>query len=355
MTYLKNDRIPKVVKGWLLVGLAMIFMQVVIGGVTRLTGSGLSITRWEIVTGTLPPVGETAWNEAFNLYKNTPQYLKINAGMTLDEFQFIYFWEWFHRNWARFILMVFTVPFLWFWLRGQFSKRLFRRSIVVCLLGGLAGVFGWIMVASGLVHRPWVNAYKLSLHLSIALLSFSYLLWTTFQAFFPATQPVQNQRLARFSVWLTVICCLQIMLGGVMSGMKAGLFFPTWPTMNGEWLPAALADGANWQTAHLIEYDRHPFAPALVQFLHRGMAYLLSVLAIVFYVKSLKISELRRPVGLMLAALGGQVLLGIFTLLNCTGKVPVGLGVSHQGWAVVFLASCFWVNWQFLGNKTSEK
>ena len=157
------------VKVWLLVGIIMIFFQVVIGGVTRLTGSGLSITKWEIILGTFPPVNAQQWMEAFDLYKATPQYQQINEGMNLKEFKFIYFWEYFHRLWARLMGFVFLIPFLLFYFRGFFDKWLTKRLVIVFLLAALVASFGWIMVASGLIHRPWVNAYKLTMHLSLAL------------------------------------------------------------------------------------------------------------------------------------------------------------------------------------------
>ncbi len=346
MSYVENDQIRPVVKWWLVAGLAMIFMQVVIGGVTRLTGSGLSITKWEIVTGTLPPIGETAWNEAFDAYKMTPQYAKINAGMALPDFKFIYFWEYFHRLWARSMGLVFLFPFLFFWAKGWFSRRLFLRMLGVVGLAALVAAFGWIMVASGLVKRPWVNAYKLTLHLGLALLTFSYLLWATFEAFRPNLQRIENQPIRRFSLWVSILVCLQILVGGVMSGMKAGLFYPTWPTMRGEWAPGQILDGSQWRVSNIIDYDTNLFMPALVQFLHRGLAYILTALVIVFFFKTLKISALRMEGRLLLAALSVQVLLGIFTLINCFGSVPVGLGVCHQGWAVVLLSGCLWVNFR---------
>ena len=165
-----DTEISRWVKIWIVTGVLMIFMQIVIGGVTRLTGSGLSITRWEIVIGAVPPLGEAAWQEAFDLYKETPQYHRINKGMNLDEFKFIYFWEYFHRLWARLMFFVFIIPFGFFLLRGMLSKKLARWLLLVVLLAGLEGFFGWIMVKSGLRERPWVNAYNLTLHLCMGFI-----------------------------------------------------------------------------------------------------------------------------------------------------------------------------------------
>lgn len=165
-------------KYWLFTGLIFLFFQVVIGGITRLTGSGLSITKWDIVTGTFPPMSEETWIEEFELYKKTPQYHKINAGMSISAFKWIYFWEYLHRLWARTMGFVFLIPFLIFYRKKLISNHLLRRLGVVILLAMLAATFGWIMVASGLVNRPWVNAYKLSFHLCIALSVYTALLWT---------------------------------------------------------------------------------------------------------------------------------------------------------------------------------
>ena len=172
------------------------------------------------------------------------------------------------------------------------------------------------------------------------------MLWATFEAFRPNAQLIDNQGLTKFSRWMTALASLQIMVGGVMSGMKAGLFYPTWPTMNGAWLPDPMLDSANWRVAHLIDYDTNPFMPALVQFTHRGLAYLLTAVVVIFFLKTWKINALRMEGRLLLGALSVQVLLGIFTLINCFGKVPVGLGVCHQGWAVVLLSVCLWVNYR---------
>ncbi|MCB0588083.1 MAG: COX15/CtaA family protein, partial [Phaeodactylibacter sp.] len=231
---MKGKRYPSVVKAWLVIGLFMIFMQVVVGGITRLTGSGLSITKWEIVTGTLPPLTAQHWEEAFNMYKATPQYAKINQGMTMSEFKFIYFWEYIHRLWARLMGFVFIIPLAIFWARGMVDRPLLKRLGVVFLLAALVASFGWIMVASGLIERPWVNAYKLTMHLSLALILFSYLLWTTFKTFQPRRPVLHSGLLKKAANAITVVVALQIVLGGIMAGTKAGLFYPTWPDMNGE-------------------------------------------------------------------------------------------------------------------------
>ncbi|MDX2133156.1 MAG: COX15/CtaA family protein [Saprospiraceae bacterium] len=344
-----DGRISRVVKIWLLTGVVMIFLQIAIGGITRLTGSGLSITRWEIVTGTVPPLNAAQWEEAFALYKQTPQYQKINQGMSLPDFQFIYFWEYFHRLWARMMFLVFIIPFGIFWWRGMFSQRLVPRLLILVLLAGLEGFFGWIMVASGLIHRPWVNAYNLTLHLTMGLVIFSHLLWTTFMAFQPYPERSGRDRDRRFAWGLLLLSFVQIALGAMMSGTKAGLFYPTWPDMKGEYLPAILFDGALWSVDSFTHYDTNPFMPALIHVLHRNTAYLLTALVVWFMVSVMRRPDVPESYRMRLWLTGGfltlQVILGILTVLACKGTIPVGLGVMHQGGAVLLLGALLWATY----------
>jgi heme a synthase len=354
----KRDALPKkspgglygrAVKLWLLIGLVMIFCQIVIGGVTRLTGSGLSITKWEIVTGTLPPMNAGQWEEAFEMYKKTPQYQKINEGMTMSEFRFIYFWEYIHRLWARLMGVVFAVPFIIFWRKGLLDSRLMRRLGVVVLLAALVASFGWIMVASGLVDRPWVNAYKLTIHLSLAILLFSYLLWTTFEVFQLSPKVIHNDMLKKGAYAITALLAVQIILGGIMSGMKAALFYPTWPDMNGAILPAVLLDGSQWNVDNFVNYDSSPFMSALVQTLHRTMAYTLTIIVLWYFFVALKVKKnipFRVGIYLLITMLIIQICLGIFTLIHSIGIIPVGLGVFHQAFAILLLSSSLFVTYQ---------
>ena len=352
--YADDLKIPRAVQLWLLTGLVMIFFQIVIGGVTRLTGSGLSITRWEIVTGTIPPLSEADWQSEFELYKNTPQYQKINQGMALEDFKFIYFWEYFHRLWARLMFVVFVIPFFWFWFRGLLSRRLMPRLLMVVGLAGLEGFFGWIMVASGLIKRPWVNAYNLTLHLCMALVIFTYLMWTWFMTISPRKTEAPLPWYRRMSWILLGLAFVQIGLGAMMSGSKAGLFFPTWPDMHGEYLPTVLLDASHWTGDSFIHYDTNPFMPALLHFLHRNTAYVLTALIVYFVLKLFKENitpRLRRSSWWLLGAVSVQVLLGIFTVINCKAQIPVDLGVAHQAGAVVLLSVILWMGYQ-LRNET---
>ncbi len=348
-SFLPDTHIPRALKIWLIIGLVMIFFQIVIGGVTRLTGSGLSITKWEVVRGTVPPLSAAQWDVEFELYKQTPQYQKINQGMSLSEFKFIYFWEYFHRFWARLMGFVFLFPFCWFLIRGQFSKKLLPRMLVVVALAGLEGFFGWIMVKSGLIHRPWVNAYNLTLHLVTALIIFAYLLWTIFIAYRPERSAWSDTRLRKLGWAMVAVTFVQLALGAMMSGSKAGLFFPTWPDQGGAFIPAYLLDATQWKAEHFIDYDTNPFMPALIQFLHRNTAYLLTIM-VAWFVWKTQQQQLTSAMHIgnraLVVSLSVQVLLGITTLVQCKGTIPVLLGVLHQAGAVVFLSVLLYVVYQ---------
>lgn len=356
-TWIPDDSVPKIVRYWLLAGVIMVFLQIIIGGVTRLTGSGLSITRWEIVTGTIPPVTTSQWEDAFNLYKQTPQYTMVNKGISLKDFKFIYFWEYFHRLWARLMFFVFIIPFFIFYFKGWFSKKLIPRLVVIVGLAALEGFFGWIMVASGLSQRPWVNAYNLTLHLTMGIIIFSYLLWTFFISVKPLQQVSPNTAVRRFSWVFVVLLFIQIAFGALLSGTKAALFYPTWPDMNGVIVPGLLIDAAHWNIGSFIQYDSNPFFPALVQFLHRSTAYMISIISLITAYKVLRDADtskgMRKVVWLFLAVLSIQVSLGILTLIHSIGYVPVLLGVLHQGVAIVLLSIVLWIVYNFQSYKAS--
>lgn len=341
--------IKRSVRIWLAIGVFMVVIQVVIGGITRLTGSGLSITKWEIVTGALPPLNEAKWLEEFDLYKETPQYQKINDGMALREFKFIYFWEYFHRLWARTMGFVFIIPFFVFLWRGWLPKPFIRKLLTVVGMAAVVASFGWIMVASGLINRPWVNAYKLTLHLSLALVLFSYLLWITYESFQPEKEVINNLTLKKLAKWITAVICIQIVLGGLMSGMKAGLVAPTWPDMNGELISSVVFHKDMWNVENFVNYDSTVFMPMLVQVFHRTVAYILAGLIIFFFIKVRR--ETAQPLltgsKMMLGMLITQFILGILTIINCIGSIPVSLGVLHQGGAIILLGIALFVNYQF--------
>jgi cytochrome c oxidase assembly protein subunit 15 len=334
----------RVVKWWLLSGLILIFFQIFIGGVTRLTGSGLSITKWDIVTGTIPPLNNEQWLAEFELYKATPQYEKINDGMSLSDFKFIYFWEYLHRLWARSMGFIFLFPFIFFLIKGWLSRKQIRQLLLLVGMTAIVAVFGWIMVASGLIDRPWVSAYKLTWHLSLALIVYGYMAWIVFDSWFPESyhrEKIDTKKV----LTLFVLIAVQIMLGGIMSGAKAGLAFPTWPDMSGEWVPSLLFERSNWSLQNFIDYDKNLFFPAVIQFFHRSLAYV--VLGFGLYMAWTYIktgSQVVQKTGYaLILLLIVQVALGIFTLINCKGQIPVGLGILHQAVAVFLITLAVWM------------
>lgn len=341
---------------WLLVGAFMIFIQVIIGGITRLTESGLSITQWEVIGGTIPPLSQVQWQEAFDLYKQTPEYQKLNKGMALGEFKFIYFWEYFHRLWARILGFVFLLPFLWFLLKGKLNKKWIWRSIYAFLLGGLAGVFGWVMVASGLQDIPMVSPYRLTMHLSIALVTLGYLLWQSWILLVPRDPRRLNlPGIRKFAMVMTVLTCIQILFGALVSGMEAAPSYPTWPDMNSAFIPPVLLEASNWSWHAFINFNKEMLPHALVQFLHRNMAYLILVLAIPFTWKSLKFlpaessKATRNSVILTPIIILSQAVLGIGILLMTTHDIPVTLGVIHQATAILLLSNLLFTNYRLYG------
>lgn len=330
------------------VGLFMVFVQILVGGVTRLTGSGLSITRWDIVTGTIPPLNDIAWEEAFDLYKQTPQYQKINQGMDMSEFKFIFFWEYFHRLWARTMGFVFLIPFLFFVLKGSIRKETLRNLGVVVSLAAAAALFGWIMVASGLVNRPWVNAYKLTVHLGLGISLFIYLFYTFIKERGFTIEPIPKKWM-RVMTTLFMLAIIQVCFGGMVSGMKAALSYPTWPMMNGEWIPEVLLDNTHWNIDSFLLYDQGGFMAAFVQLVHRSMGYVLFISVMWFATQWIR----SRPkethwvpyclVGIIVV----QVLLGILVLLGSKGSIPVLYGVLHQGVGILFLTFLFYIRLKF--------
>lgn len=342
---MKNIGYSKVILSWLFIGLIMIFIQVLVGGITRLTESGLSITKWEVISGTIPPVSDQQWLQEFDKYKATPQYEEVNQGMTLDDFKFIYFWEFIHRFWARIMGLVFIIPFIYFMVKGWMDKKLLLDLTIVFLLALLAATFGWIMVASGLVERPWVNAYKLSFHLLIAFSVYAALLWTYLKAKNKYTNlPISPSRqLRKLVIFVFGLFLFQLFLGGVLSGMKAAVVYPTWPKIGLHYFPDIIFDFSQWNWFNFNNYDTNPFMPALIHFLHRNIAYALFIAGIILSMKLIKIgrfSELavvKNTGYFLIGALSLQVLIGVITVINSIGEIPVLWGVLHQAGALIIL------------------
>ena len=329
-----NYKYSKTVRRWLVLGLILLIGQVILGGITRLTGSGLSITRWDIVLGVIPPLNQQDWEAAFDLYKQTPQYHKINSTFELADFKFIYFWEYIHRLWVRSIGLIFFFPFVYFLIRKKIDLKLSLQLLLVVVLAGLTASAGWIMVQSGLVNRPWVNAYKLMLHFIFAVFTISAMVKAIADAY--SMNTFKNK--SRLLTVIIVITLIQFVFAGLMAGMKAGLYYPTWPDMNGTWIPEVLLNTGNWNLHNLTNYDRFTFAPALVQFVHRILAYILFVLVYVLFFKCRKTlnGQAKNWLNLSFILINLQLILGILIVMNSQGSVPVSLGVLHQLTGLLF-------------------
>jgi cytochrome c oxidase assembly protein subunit 15 len=339
MMYLKDYKYTKTVRIWLLTGLIMLIGQVILGGITRLTGSGLSITRWDIITGVIPPLNPEQWVDAFNLYKETPQFQKLNSNFNIADFKFIYFWEYFHRLWVRTLGFIFLIPFIYFVLKKHINFYLVKQLALVIFLTILTASAGWIMVQSGLVNRPWVNAYKLTIHFILALL----VIWAMVKIIanvynYKNERKIKSKKVVSF---LIIITFIQMIFAGLMAGMKAGLYYPTWPSMNGEFIPSVLLNSEHWNWSNLINYDSYLFAPALVQFTHRMLAYIILIITFYMFYKLKsnlnKMSKLWLSNSLILVVI--QLVLGILTVLNVQGKIPLFLGVSHQLFGLLYFIS----------------
>lgn len=339
-----NFKYTKTIRNWLLVGLVMLIGQVVLGGITRLTGSGLSITRWDIITGVIPPLNAKEWLEAFELYKETPQFYKINSTFTVQNFKFIYFWEYFHRLWVRSLGFIFLIPFIIFAFKKQLDFYLIKHLGLVVFLTILTASAGWIMVQSGLVNRPWVNAYKLTVHFVLAMLVIAAMVKTVAGVYnFGSSKSIISKKIVPITISVTFI---QLIFAGLMAGMKAGLYYPTWPNMNGEFIPSVLLKSTNWNWENMINYDSYLFAPAIIQLIHRMLAYLLVGLTVYMFFKlKPKVAAVAAKwLAISLILVIVQVFLGVLTVLNVTGKIPLFYGVAHQLIGLLYFISLLFLN-----------
>lgn len=334
---------------WLLVGIAMLVIQVLLGGITRLTGSGLSITEWKPIMGVLPPMNDQEWNETFDKYKHIAQYRYLNSSFTLHDFKFIFFWEWFHRLWARLIGVAFLIPFIIFFIQKRFRKEMIRPMIILFLFGALQGLVGWIMVMSGLnednVH---VSHYRLAIHFILALGLICYTLWFALKLIVPDEDMVGNNSLRNFTGWLIAILVIQLIYGAFMAGLKAATYAPTWPDINGSFIP----HGGVPSSGVLAFFDN----PIMVHFIHRNLGYLIFVLIIAWYVRSRKFKNNwlhNKTNWLPLVIVIVQLALGVCTVLNAPyQKALLWLGVAHQFVAMLLLLSLVFALY-LLGDKKS--
>ncbi|WP_111557479.1 heme A synthase [Paracoccus sediminilitoris] len=326
----------RAIRLWLMVLFAMVLAMIALGGATRLTGSGLSITEWAPVTGTLPPLNHADWQSEFEAYKQIPQYTELNAGMSLSEFQYIYLWEWSHRLLGRLIGLVWAVGFLFFWATGRIPAGWKSRLLAVGALGGLQGAIGWWMVSSGLVEgMTRVASYRLATHLGIAFVILGLIAWYALQLSRSEAELIRARRageakLFGMSTGLLHLTFLQILIGALVAGIDAGRTYTGWPTMGGEWIPSAIWDGTlGWR--NFFEN------PALVQFIHRMTGYLVAIFAVVVWLRSRKSPHkvTRGAFTVMIVAVAAQVGLGIMNVIHAS---PLDLALSHQIGAVVLFS-----------------
>lgn len=318
---------------WLLTGCLLIFVMVVVGGITRLTHSGLSISNYKLISGVIPPMNEIEWQDAFDLYKQYPEYQKLNNHFNLQDFKDIYFWEWLHRVIGRFIGLVFLIPFLYFLFTKQLTKTTIGKSIVLLALGAFQGFMGWYMVKSGLVDNPDVSHYRLAAHLTTAFVTFAYTFWVALDLMFP-NRKVINVDFRNLIRWGLALLMLQIIYGAFVAGLDAGFIHNHWPMMS---------DGKFIHRTVFIE--QHPWyknfieGKSGVQFVHRMLAYLVAIFIVAIWYKSKKLRPTTiqsKGIVILLIMVGIQFILGVFTILL---QVPVWLGVAHQVGAFVLLSA----------------
>ncbi len=330
---MKKDQKPLVI--WLLAGCFLIFIMVVVGGITRLTNSGLSMTDWHLVTEVIPPITHSQWEEAFEEYKKYPEYQKINIhfDFTLEDYQQIYFWEWFHRLLGRLLGIVFIVPFLYFLIRKKITGEILKKCIILLLLGGFQGFLGWYMVKSGLIDQPDVSHYRLAMHLTTAFITFAFTLWVALDIMYPAKKTIKTgfRNLLRFSM---AILLIQIIWGAFVAGLNAGLIHNTWPLMNeGKLIHETVFIEQSPLWKNFVE------GKSGVQFVHRYLAYIVVVFIGVIWFKSRKLDltgAQSNGISALLILVLVQFVLGVFTLIFA---VPLWLGILHQVGAFFLLAA----------------
>ncbi|MEZ5023022.1 MAG: COX15/CtaA family protein [Chitinophagales bacterium] len=333
MSYQLKGNKNVAVGNWLIIGVIMIVVQVVLGGITRLTESGLSITEWDVVSGTLPPLNKAQWLELFNKYKATPQYQIINEGMSLGQFKWIFFWEYFHRLWARTLGFVFAIPLAYFIIKQKIKKHEIFKYLLILVLGGMQGAMGWIMVASGLEDRVFVDPVKLMLHLFLAVILLMLVFRLALENLMPPTVKLFNKSDRRLLSGLIIFILVQIGMGAIVAGSRAALAYPTWPRMGEVWIPNNLwSMKPIWH--NLVENL------ATIQFLHRMIAYVL-VLFVLFVVVQLRsvpaAISFHKARKYLLIGIFIQFMLGVLTVMNSKLQIPVTLGVLHQFGAMMMI------------------
>ncbi len=327
----KNNR---QVANWLLAGVVMIIIQVLIGGITRLTESGLSITEWKPITGALPPLDQATWQAEFDKYRMTDQFKYVHQDFRLEDFKFIFFWEWMHRLWARLLGLVFLIGFVYFLIRRKLNRQMIAPMILLFLLGALQGLIGWLMVKSGLVpEKYFVGHVELTTHLLAALVLLAYTLWFALSLMPSMSVKLIDPNLNRILAAIIIVFFCQLAFGGFMAGLKAAQTAPTWPDINGRLLPAGLDELQPWWK-NLVNNK------IAVQFTHRGLGYILLVLVLSFYwisrraKGSVMFARLRNMLFILIIY---QVGMGIGSLLYATQPAFIWFGVAHQFGAMLLV------------------
>ena len=325
---------PSAIANWLLFVALMVLIMVTIGGITRLTESGLSIVEWEPLKGALPPMSQAAWEAEFEAYKRIPEYIEINgpAGMDLAAFKQIYFWEWFHRLWGRLIGLAFALPLAWFWFKRAIPRGYKPRLVALLALGALQGAAGWWMVTSGLTERTDVSHFRLATHLLIALLTLGGLVWTALDL--KALARRRSARPARLTGFATLALAgvtLQVLLGAWVAGLDAGYVARDWPLMNGSFWP----EGIDWSHGPWFAFTHDPF---LLHFLHRWWAWGVVVL-LVLLGRRVKAKGARAASIAIYSSFGTQILLGIATVMS---GMAITFAVLHQAVGALVVAATVW-------------
>lgn len=320
---------PAAIADWLLFVAGLVLLMIVVGGITRLTESGLSITRWEPLSGTIPPLTTEQWETQFEAYRESPQYQKINRGMSLAEFKDIFFWEYVHRLLGRLIGLAFALPLAWFAWKRAIPRGYGWRLLALLALGGLQGFIGWWMVASGLVDRPEVSHIRLAVHLLTAFLIFGALVWTALDLRRVAPNgEAPRARMPTMAIWTLSALGLQFLFGAYVAGLEAGYAFNSWPKMGEEWFPS----GTPMLQPFLVNFVDNPI---VVQFVHRWLAFVVAAFAVALALQAWRRGFTLSAVAVVAATIV-QILLGIATIV--TG-VELWIGVAHQGMAALLLAA----------------
>jgi cytochrome c oxidase assembly protein subunit 15 len=338
---MNNKNPSRAVANWILTGVGMLLVQVILGGITRLTGSGLSITEWNVVTGAIPPLHHQEWIAEFDKYKQTPQFNLLHADFGLSDFKFIFFWEWLHRLWARLVGVVFIVGFIYLSWKKALKQNMVKPLLILFLLGALQGAVGWVMVKSGLTGDAiYVQPAKLALHFVFALGLICYAFWFALQLLIPPAGILRERSMYKWTLVILVVLFYQLIFGALMAGLKGAAAAPTWPSINGAAIPSSLFRESPW-TLNFIENK------ITIHFVHRGLAYLLFILTCIWTARAFRFSSpspyFLKTMWLPLLVISAQVVLGILTVSSGASVVAGHWGFFqwmaqlHQLTAMLFL------------------